>query len=369
MKRLIYIMTAVMVVFAVVLVDSAVAQRPVYRKSIRAMGMGNAYTALASGTSALSYNPAGLSKSDFNLEILALQGAINQRFIDVTNFVTDNLESFQDFESLSDDEASQFLDDMAPFDDRYIGLRVGPQIALTMFNFGISVYGDLKPDLRLGKGIYVPRISTKGYMDAVASLGYGRSFEVPGVKTLHAGVAAKYITRYEVSELRLQAQTVQNTDEFAETFLDTLPDPQNGMAFDIGFMFSPLTDLDVGVNIMDLGSVGGESLPMHFNIGGAYFISQVAELPVINSAIVTADIRDFFNSDGVSLFHRLHFGAEIGIPMVQVRTGLNQGYVTAGFGIDLFILTLDYAYFGQEMGDHLGWEPEFSHVLQLGIGL
>ena len=108
---------------------------------------------------------------------------------------------------------------------------------------------------------------------------------------------------------------------------------------------------------------------MRINLGGAYNISRISDLPVIQHLTVAMDLRDAFNSQGTSMFQRLHLGAEFGLPVLSLRAGLNQGYFTTGFGINLFILHLDYAYFGQEMGENLGWNPDFSHVIQLGVGL
>ncbi|MCF7803367.1 MAG: hypothetical protein K9N46_11825 [Candidatus Marinimicrobia bacterium] len=369
MQRLRIIFTVFLVVFGILIVDSIYAQRAVYRPDIRAMGMGNAYTALATGPSAMSYNPAGLSISGFNLEILGMQAAVNQRFLNAATFIQDNVDNFSDFENLSDQEASRFLQDMDPFDDRYVGLRLGPQVALTMLNLGFAAYTEFKPDVRLDKGIYVPRIYTKGYLDAVGAVGYGREISVPGVNSMHAGITAKYVMRYEIEAIKMNAQDAQDPSGLSQTMLDTLPDPLTGVLFDVGVLSSPAPNLTVGLHIQDIGSLGVQELPMRINIGGAYNVSMLSDLPVLRSAVVAMDIRDAFNSQGTSLFQRLHFGAEVGLPLLRLRAGLNQGYVTTGFGINLFLLHLDYAYFGQEMGASLGWNPEFSHVIQLGVGI
>jgi len=342
---------------------------PAYRRDIRAMGMGNAYTALSRGSSALFYNPAGLGRSRFGLEIAGMKIAVNRRIENVLTFVQNNQDNFNDFQTLTPEQSNQFLSDMDSFDDQYVGFGLNPEISLTMFHFGLASYVDFRPDLRLDKGIYVPRIYLKGYLDWVTAFGYGRSFDVPGLDNFQAGIAFKYIQRREIKEMKVGAGDISEMNTLGNTLLDTLKTPMTGFATDVGFMFTPVNNMDVGVAIQNLGSLDGESFPMSVNIGTAYNVANLSNLPIISSVLLTGDIRDAFNSTGVNYFNHLSLGAEFKIPVISLRAGINQGYVTTGFGVNFFLLHLDYAYFGRELGTAPGFKPDFNHVLELKIGI
>jgi len=346
----------------------AFAQRAPVHYDIRALGMGNAYTANASGTSALYYNPAMLGKTGFHLEVLAARANMNTRLLQAIKFARDNADKFRDFETLSPSDASQFLEDMEPYDDQYYGFHVTPALGLTIGHFGIGSYVDGSPDMKIDKGIYIPRIYTKGYVDWVTTAGYGRQFQIPALNNFYAGAAVKYIQRYIAPEIKVNATDVAKMDQLGQTMLDTLQSPVSGIAVDLGAVFSPVRNLDVGLVLQNMGSIDGESFTPSINVGAAYNFSTIAALPLIRNLTVTGDYRDFFNQKGVSFFNHLHLGAELGLLNFAFRAGVNQGYFTAGAGFNLAIIHLEYAYYGQELGRAPGWNPDINHMLQLKIG-
>ena len=355
-------------IISVLIHSVSLAQRSPVHYDVRALGMGNAYTANAPGTSALYYNPAMLGKTGFHLEVLAARATMNTRLLKAIKFVRDNTDKFRDFETLSPSEASQFLKDMEPYDDQYYGFHATPALGLTLGHFGIGSYVDGSPDMKLDKGIYIPRIYAKGYIDWVTTAGYGRQINVPAFNNFYAGAAVKYIRRYTAPEVKVNATEVSQMDQLAQTMLDTLQSPVSGFAVDLGTVFSPARNLDVGLAIQNIGSIDGESFTPSFNVGAAYNFSTIAALPLIRNLTVTGDYRDFFNQQGVSFFNHLHLGAEFGFLNFALRAGVNQGYFTAGAGINLAIIHLDYAYYGQELGQAPGWQPNLNHMLQLKVG-
>ena len=74
-------------------------------------------------------------------------------------------------------------------------------------------------------------------------------------------------------------------------------------------------------------------------------------------------------SPDTSFFKKTHLGLEKSVlfDIVKLRGGLNQGYVTAGFGIDVWLVKFNYAYYTQELGPEIGMEPLKTHVFDLSF--
>jgi len=66
----------------------------------------------------------------------------------------------------------------------------------------------------------------------------------------------------------------------------------------------------------------------------------------------------------------LHVGAQVQLlSLLSVRTGLSQGYPSAGAGLALGLVKIDYAFFGQEEGRIPGQTPGWQHLLNLRLTL
>ena len=69
-----------------------------------------------------------------------------------------------------------------------------------------------------------------------------------------------------------------------------------------------------------------------------------------------------------SFFKKMNFGVEMPIGRLTLRTGFHQGYVTAGLGINLRYFKLDFATYGEELGDAPGRLESRRFALTLAIG-
>jgi hypothetical protein len=63
------------------------------------------------------------------------------------------------------------------------------------------------------------------------------------------------------------------------------------------------------------------------------------------AAIETTDI---LNNAAGSFFRLIHFGAETHWRSLALRAGLNQGYITAGLGLDVHSFTFNLATYGED---------------------
>ena len=65
----------------------------------------------------------------------------------------------------------------------------------------------------------------------------------------------------------------------------------------------------------------------------------------------------------------LGLGLELGLPLLNLRGGMSQGYYTAGAGIDLGMIQADVATWGVELGAYPGQSVDRRYMAQLTIQL
>lgn len=90
------------------------------------------------------------------------------------------------------------------------------------------------------------------------------------------------------------------------------------------------------------------------------------EIPFVRELLIAADIKDISGKD--IFFNKVHFGAELDMEKIAIRCGINQGYPTYGFGINLSILHIDYAYLTEEWGYYPGQNPNSAHIISVRTG-
>jgi len=72
---------------------------------------------------------------------------------------------------------------------------------------------------------------------------------------------------------------------------------------------------------------------------------------IMRAPLLSFEMQDIGSTTRqVSFYKRLHIGAETKVSRrLSVRTGFNQGYITAGLGLDLPVIKLDLATYGEEL--------------------
>lgn len=88
---------------------------------------------------------------------------------------------------------------------------------------------------------------------------------------------------------------------------------------------------------------------------------------IFSDTSVALEITDINNNSGGSLYRLVHMGAETSFKLLTFRAGINQGYLTAGVGLNLRFLTLDAATYGEEMTLNAGRKEERRYALTLGL--
>lgn len=83
--------------------------------------------------------------------------------------------------------------------------------------------------------------------------------------------------------------------------------------------------------------------------------------------IAALEITDIGNNTNGSMWRTVHLGAEAKFAILTPRVGINQGYFTAGLGINLKILTLDFATYGEELSLNVGGLQDRRYTMKIAL--
>jgi hypothetical protein len=104
--------------------------------------------------------------------------------------------------------------------------------------------------------------------------------------------------------------------------------------------------------------------PRTYGFGGSATRESWWKLTDTTFALEFTDIGN--NPDG-GFFRLVHLGAETHLSVFAFRAGVNQGYLTAGMGIDLRFVTLELATYGEEMSLNPGGLEDRRYALKLAF--
>lgn len=326
--------------------------------SVRALGMGNAYLGVVRDADSLFYNPAGLARvSGLNLLIADVKIGANGQEV---------LETVDDVQGSAD-----FGDTVRSLYGDHVWLGAGAKSAFTMPYFGVSVYDSLDAQLDVNNPMY-PNLD----IAATNDFGYAAGGAVPLGPLIHLGTSIKYIQR-------MGARV-----PFGPTFVGSLdPDSIMENVENKGRGYS----LDLGLNLLIPGPVSPVIAFVWRNVGVTSFKGDNLTLAApprdldemslglalnIDAGLITVnpafDFR-YLNRSDVQLGKKVHFGVEIGLPLLDIRAGFNQGYYTAGVGLNLGLIRMDAATYGEELGAYPGQREDRRYMVQfsfeLGINL
>ena len=322
-----------------------------FRPDIRAIGMGGAYLAAGRNGSAFLYNPALLVQSHADVGIPFSFGT-DQNAIGLFKFINDNKDSLSKFADLTSASQQELYDGITPFDGEKTRLRISPMFNIVMRNFGISAYGLVRAGAGIDKGIFEPRIQADGRSDIVVTIG-AANYITP---KLAIGGNAKIVnSRFTSFDVR-----VTKAGGTFDTVLDSLRKSKGGFAADVGALYRLTPKTSLGFVIQNIyGKVGNETFPVNVKAGIAWRS---------NHFTLAADLTDILNKDGVALFNRVFMGGELGLPLIQIRGGFYQGYLSFGAGLNLKLIKLDYAFYKQEFSRRPGLDGRGQHEAQVKIG-
>ncbi len=322
-------------------------------QNTRVLGMGGAFTAVADDFNALTYNPAGLTQLD-GMEM---------------DLITVEAEGSESVMTLIDDlEAAQGGTEAAAAD--VIRAHVGDHIRLRLNSFphvvgprfGVGLLGQATVD-----GDFRNPVNPVVDVNAAVDWGITGALAKKMNSNLALGIGGKFISRKGL------VRTYTALDVATSTF-DPLADvgnPETDVAFDLGMLyhfnalpFSPTIGAAyLNAGNLDFGPFG--EVPSQLNLG-------VAVRPKIGPFRVTlsadyVDVTKNLATDSDDR-KRTNFGAEVALwKFLAVRAGVHQSYFSAGATLNLWVLKIDVATYGEELAAYGGQREDRRYIARIAI--
>jgi hypothetical protein len=320
--------------------------------SVRALGMGNAFSAVVDNKDALFYNPAGLDRiKGFHLVLM-----------DPT-LGSDGYTAYTTYQNAVGGGYAQLIQS---FYGQELWVGIQDSLAIAVPDFAFAGYDAFNLSFNLHNPAY-SNLDLSVTNDVGLVGGFAMNLLPSNALTL--GFAAKRVTRYG------------GRVTFGPSTLATLVStPLTSLSGNYGTGYGG----DAGLNLQLPVAASPTFSAVWHNIGQTHFVqtSGTSALPALDNEIVfgfgmaihfpATVIRpavDFkhYNMWDEQLGKRLHAGLEIELPALSLRAGLNQGYYTLGVGIDFKYFLLDLATYGVELATYPGQLEDRRYVLQLTI--
>jgi hypothetical protein len=382
--------------------------------SVRAMGMGGAGIAVAGRSDSFFLNPAALAAKRFQLSLPSIGVTVYNPQQILESGIIGEVQAASDDDSKMISAAQKYVKILGKGYNETVTTDAGFSIAFGGFGLGVQAQEKIHSYNKDGMTTSSKLIAE---MNAAATLGYGfRINIIEDSLSIDLGVAARF--NYKAYSSAITVDTLTTTflgdesggnDAKMNLFLNTTPMMAGwavpidvGLSFNmpVGFTLSsvvrnlngkyhmtaypgisnwaeelfgdPLTT-DKTTNTTMSNSSFEFTIPWSLDIGLGWAPSfgSVDKLIRPTVAVDVVDLVDLFEEEITTerLLTHLKAGAEVKLfSMLDVRAGLNQGYITVGAGLDLFIIRLDAAYYRQEFGVQLGDKPVDALTIRANIG-
>jgi hypothetical protein len=335
--------TLLTALISLIFIDSSANEIRETFHSLRALAMGNAFSAVVDDREALYVNPAALPKlKETSWAVVEPQ------------FEMDADDSFDRIWSESD-STTTFADNVRDLYGRPLWIGSGFRSTYATPSFAIGAFERLQ-------------VSTLLYNRADPHLEYWSANDqgiqvgvpFPQLSTLHFGAALKWIER-KGSETPIEIDLLGQLD--AEAIVRATENVGSGMGLDLAALWAPagfnsfqmtLVWHDVGQTTF--GAEEGKPPPppeinnLAWGLSWPISMGPLKATPTLEAKYLTMSNQHWGK--------RAHAGLELTWLGFSARVGANQGHFTYGGGVRLGFLRADYANYGLERGARPGQAEE-----------
>lgn len=311
----------------------------------------------------------------------------NEEGWDIAKYYMDNKSRFSgDFDPLKDLDWSEveYLLSKDPFVSLQLPLNfyilTKPDKWGIQTLFGLSTYAKLETSII--KGVIPPITSTVDAQligDIVVPFSISKKFKL-FKKTVSLGTTFKYIHR----------EKVYVDEKLVPELMNYEPLLYNGDSFgvDMGAIVEFNDHMSGGFSVTDLGyskfswtatkldKSNTEPLPIdipksfikpRLNLGFTFFPEIKGLTRAIDNNFISISLNDIWGPSDHFMNHlKIGLGTRI-VKVFNLFMGINGGYPTAGFDIDLWIFHMTYSYFVKELGKFPGQIPDRRHMFSISF--
>lgn len=375
---------------------------PVDVPEITALAMGDAVTAVPDPQTAFFSNPAHLARLDgFRISVVGAQAGIGGNARETYDFYADELgPAIEDgLDELSDDDLLALYNRTLEIGREQKTTDLTAELLAMQFRagplaVGVGAFADGTARAKLtDTGAGVPYLDAYSQADLVVPV--VAAMDLVGTP-LTVGASVAYVER------RVTAKAA---------FVDELqPDAEkvyllegSGVALGAGVTARDvgLPGLSLGLALSNVGGVGDLAFDRSWAVSGSDDepddLAEIAELEARFSARESSPVMrigaayslllpklspvgdvtlaaDWISGSTSEFDQAPETGIRVGaqatlLGALELRGGLAQGYPTAGVGLNLKYLRLDYATYGVEDGRTLGQLGRRNHVVQVRLGV
>ena len=333
------------------------------RESIRARGMGNAFTAAANDEMLLFYNPAALRSVYYNMyEVVGFNTTTNENTINLGK----SSSSFSTIGSLAGKKI---------YNEANLGL-----LSHVNSRFGWSLFSNGLLDIQVRNPI-IPYLETKAYVQTGLAGGMAWSFLD---YQLDLGLGVKLVQRSGIdTKLHIFDEAIiEFTEDQKTTKLQKKFASKAAFAPDAGviYHFDSYHNMEpkVAFSLQNIGGLdfeGAGKVPMTMNIG----VSTESEFNGFDM-ILAADYRDLADSQemiskgNIMTERNIKIGVEFGWQklfnghhLISIRAGRNGPYNSVGWSMNLFGFKVDFAKYSEEIGGYAGELEDKRTSLQVSL--
>lgn len=359
-------------------------------------GQGGSFIANGSGYNSLLVNPASLEKSR---EKEKKDGDIKKRgeitVLSMGGAYSGDMFTFMEENRAGEKGIVELILDQVTSNGMGASFQVGGGYVGRRFGVGFITVAEMDaPPVETTLGVTGDLMLTSGVV-----AGYAHPFELGQFK-LVVGGDVRPMYRFVAKDIDIGALTGSTTDAAAGgtsgdiSFSEVDAMAGLGLGLDAGVDFY-WRDLIASLTMRDIGNTRYFFNPVETAFGMSFANADIDEIyvtpwtmnlgvaysptlgklnkfiaPTVHGAfsqpLVTED--GLYGYKSQSFWTRLDMGAEVVLlSSVALRAGLQGGYFTAGFGLDLFFIELNGALYADEMGSHAGDQPEMGGSLEFAI--
>lgn len=319
----------------------------------RCLAMGSTCMSHVRGTNALFFNPAALARVDgFDLILAQVQSGVSKDTVDFNSQFSGSTFTAADINKLY---------------GKTIAAEVTARSGFVMPNFGFGLFSNNYTSMLFSDPTF-PAFK----MTFISDYGYilGGSIVIDSDSSF--GISGKHIKRWGgIKDVDVLSLIGSSSSTVASSNF------QNygvGHAIDIAYMktlnhpLKPTLSLvwqDLGVTTFNLSS--GVTPPPSQADNLILGLSIKQEMGIIS--FTHAFEYKYIRTDGYDLGRKLHLGTEASLGPLDLRAGVNQGYITYGAGLDLWFFQLDVAAYATELGTYAGQARNDRYNVSLTINL